>query len=120
MPAARFLYNQCVGGSLRIYYEAYLYLKREEQLRQVLLRNYRDGITSQSTLGEEYHDYESLEFYIQLSNYLKDIPDLHREAIYFWLRRFMDGTAEQFAELILEVIEDYDCEWLESLETNQT
>ena len=128
-------YKGCLRETARGYYEAYRYISRNPELRDRAAREYLEVIRKHRQA--EHTDFlDAPSSYLQetfrpyAEEYAKRVEAPYGEdrlAFYiaavgcgFWVRRHIDGTDVEFANLLEKVLQTYDAQWLKGVESAST
>ena len=110
------LFHKYVNRLVAIYYASYHILRQNPNVCNQLSKNYLDRIASESLnplhywgiswVAKKESDDPVAKMMYQLKKVSRD-PNTASSAIYFWIRRMEDGTADLFFSLIVDVFVAY-------------
>jgi hypothetical protein len=127
---AQTFYNHKLKDLARIYYWACKYWEEHPSEKERATAKYRLAIITYKSSGRDVNRWGEARywlwqedstsagpysFFAERNNSFRDkSPHLISQyiAMGFWIRRHMDRTAEQFKELLLEILQTHDAEWL--------
>ena len=106
------LYDKVICRLVRTHYQASTFLDQRPTDRDDLIAEYRSTLKDLASTGGEYSAYEFLEYGTPTDSIMRKAEPAMKEAIMFWLRRYMDGTAPQLKDMLQLLLQTYDKDWL--------
>ncbi|NJK84057.1 MAG: hypothetical protein HC912_09890 [Saprospiraceae bacterium] len=106
----KYVYDRQLQKMTRLYHQSYQYLKANPAMTQQLMADYRAAMQNGNEAGELIQS--------AFRSFADEKEELGRDwyvantAPGFWIRRMMDGTADQIHEVLEKVMTTYDKEML--------
>lgn len=102
----KYVYDQHLQKEVELYHDSYLYLKANKAFTEQLMKDYQKAMQDGDSAGAFIQ--ESFRAYADTKEQLGEDWYVANTAPGFWIRRMIDGTAEQIFDLVKQVKENYD------------
>ncbi len=108
------LFYQNIARTLaRIHHKSWQYLMAHPEEHKELTDTYHTVIKDHLSAGQAYDPgISALLYSTPLDSIMRKVESEFQQAYGFWLRRSMDGTAEQFFEILNLLVQAFDGDWL--------